>query len=140
MSETCKPAHIRPRRVELIAILWINISLQELPFDTGSFDMVHIRFVGLGVPESSWSNVFSEAARVLKRETGILEVCPVCLRQDKADNTTAWSTDCRNVQDFAFSYTSFAEGILCVTHALQLHPPVPVHPDSTGIGHVCLHG
>lgn len=42
--------------------------------------MVHIRFVGLGVPESSWGNLFSEASRVLKRNTGVLEVslsrCP----------------------------------------------------------------
>lgn len=37
--------------------------------------MVHIRFVGLGVPETSWSSVFSEAARVLKPVTGVLEVC-----------------------------------------------------------------
>jgi ABC-type dipeptide/oligopeptide/nickel transport system permease subunit len=36
--------------------------------------MVHIRFVGLGVPESSWGNLFSEASRVLKRNTGVLEV------------------------------------------------------------------
>lgn len=52
----------------------IPFSLQELPFDTGSFDMVHIRFVGLGVPESSWSNLFFEASRVLKRGTGVMEV------------------------------------------------------------------
>ncbi|KAJ9106872.1 hypothetical protein QFC19_003001 [Naganishia cerealis] len=56
-------------------VIWhIGDFLQDLPFDTGSFDMVHIRFVGLGVPETSWSNVFSEAARVLKRETGVMEI------------------------------------------------------------------
>jgi hypothetical protein len=38
--------------------------------------MVHIRFVGLGVPETSWSSLFSEAARVLKPDTGVLEVRP----------------------------------------------------------------
>lgn len=53
-------------------------SLQELPFETGSFDMVHIRFVGLGVPESMWGDLFSEAARVLKGSTGVLEVS-ICL-------------------------------------------------------------
>ncbi|KAJ9098611.1 hypothetical protein QFC21_004258 [Naganishia friedmannii] len=56
-------------------VTWhIGDFLQNLPFDTGSFDMVHIRFVGLGVPETSWSSVVSEAARVLRPDTGVLEI------------------------------------------------------------------
>ncbi len=49
-------------------------SLQPLPFDTGTFDMVRISFCGLAIPEPSWPEVIDEAARVLKRYTGILEV------------------------------------------------------------------
>ncbi|GHJ87350.1 hypothetical protein NliqN6_3752 [Naganishia liquefaciens] len=48
--------------------------LHGLPFEEGSFDMVHIRFVGLGVPESSWDSLFAEVSRVLKRDTGVMEV------------------------------------------------------------------
>ncbi|WWD15957.1 hypothetical protein CI109_100381 [Kwoniella shandongensis] len=47
--------------------------LNDLPFDTGSFDMVHIRFVGLGIPESRWGDLLDEATRVLKRG-GKLEI------------------------------------------------------------------
>ncbi|WWC90002.1 uncharacterized protein L201_004932 [Kwoniella dendrophila CBS 6074] len=41
--------------------------LEELPFDTGVFDLVHIRFTNLGIPESKWFNILEEATRVLKR-------------------------------------------------------------------------
>ncbi|WRT67184.1 uncharacterized protein IL334_004150 [Kwoniella shivajii] len=41
--------------------------LHELPFDTGVFDLVHIRFVNLGIPETKWYDIFEEATRVLKR-------------------------------------------------------------------------
>ncbi|WVQ78309.1 hypothetical protein IAT38_000394 [Cryptococcus sp. DSM 104549] len=47
--------------------------LTDLPFDTGVFDHVHIRFVGLGVPESKWGDLLEEATRVLKRG-GKLEI------------------------------------------------------------------
>lgn len=40
-------------------------SLTNLPYDTGVFDMVHIRFVSLGVPESAWPSLLDEASRVL---------------------------------------------------------------------------
>ncbi|EIW69448.1 hypothetical protein TREMEDRAFT_62314 [Tremella mesenterica DSM 1558] len=40
--------------------------LQCLPYDTGVFDMVHIRFIGLGVPEDKWADLLEEATRVLK--------------------------------------------------------------------------
>lgn len=49
-------------------------SLETLPFASGSFDFVHLRFIGLGVPENAWSNLFAECKRVLRRDTGILEV------------------------------------------------------------------
>jgi hypothetical protein len=35
---------------------------------------VHIRFCGLGVPETKWPHLLEEAERVLKRGSGILEV------------------------------------------------------------------
>ncbi|WVW83046.1 hypothetical protein I302_105063 [Kwoniella bestiolae CBS 10118] len=41
--------------------------LNELPFDTGVFDLVHIRFVNLGIPETKWYDILEEATRVLKR-------------------------------------------------------------------------
>ncbi|KAK8869768.1 hypothetical protein IAR55_000336 [Kwoniella newhampshirensis] len=44
-----------------------HFRLDDLPFDTGVFDMVHIRFIGLGVPEARWSDLLDEATRVLKR-------------------------------------------------------------------------
>lgn len=49
------------------------LSLTPLPYDTGVFDMVHIRFVGLGIPEGRWGDVIDEAVRVLKRG-GKLEI------------------------------------------------------------------
>ena len=42
----------------------LTLSL-SLPFDSGVFDMVHLRFVGLGVPEVKWGDLLEEAARVL---------------------------------------------------------------------------
>lgn len=48
-------------------------SLHPLPFDTGVFDLVHIRCIGLGVPEGKWPSVIDEATRVLKRG-GKLEI------------------------------------------------------------------
>ena len=51
-------------------------SLETLPFDSGSFDLVHLRWINLGVPEPKWQELLEEAARVLKKGTGILEVRP----------------------------------------------------------------
>lgn len=48
-------------------------SLEGLPYDSGVFDMVHIRFVGLAVPETRWAELLDEAVRVL-RPGGVLEV------------------------------------------------------------------
>lgn len=36
--------------------------------------MVRIAFCGLAIPEPSWPEVVEEAARVLKRHSGVLEV------------------------------------------------------------------
>ncbi|BEI81159.1 hypothetical protein CcaverHIS002_0203190 [Cutaneotrichosporon cavernicola] len=47
--------------------------LEGLPYDSGVFDMVHIRFVGLGVPETHWPQLLDEAVRVL-RPGGVLEI------------------------------------------------------------------
>ena len=52
----------------------VIISLEGLPFDDESFDFIHLRFVGLGIPETAWENLLDECARVLKRGTSILEV------------------------------------------------------------------
>lgn len=46
--------------------------------------MVHIRFVGLGVPESAWGDLLEEAARVL-RIGGVLEI--VEMSYNLSDNT-----------------------------------------------------
>lgn len=51
-----------------------SFSLKTLPFDSGSFDFVHIRWVNLGVPEAGWQDLLEEVARILKKGTGILEV------------------------------------------------------------------
>lgn len=38
---------------------WLLHSVRErLPFTSETFDYVHIRFVGRGVPEDAWSSVF----------------------------------------------------------------------------------
>lgn len=49
------------------------ISLKPLPFRTGAFDYVHMRFIGLGVPEHAWPQLLEEACRVLK-SGGKLEI------------------------------------------------------------------
>lgn len=49
------------------------ISLKPLPFGTGAFDYVHMRFIGLGIPEHAWPQLIEEACRVLKRG-GKLEI------------------------------------------------------------------
>nr|ODN88522.1 hypothetical protein L204_06377 [Cryptococcus depauperatus CBS 7855] len=71
-----RSAHATPTQPTLARGVWENVErrvrwekvdfLKDLPYDTGVFDFVHIRFVGLGVPESKWINVLEEAARVLK--------------------------------------------------------------------------
>lgn len=43
----------------------IRPSLTTLPYDTGVFDLVHIRFLALAIPESSWPQLLEEALRVL---------------------------------------------------------------------------
>ncbi|KAI9593687.1 S-adenosyl-L-methionine-dependent methyltransferase [Syncephalis fuscata] len=48
--------------------------LQGLPFLTGSFDYVHMRFFGLDVPAGRWPSVISELYRVCK-PGGIIEIC-----------------------------------------------------------------
>ncbi|OCF41311.1 hypothetical protein I317_04882 [Kwoniella heveanensis CBS 569] len=53
--------------------------LDELPFDTGVFDLVHLRFVNLGVPETKWFDLLEEATRVLKRG-GKLEIVETSYR------------------------------------------------------------
>ncbi|ORX39928.1 hypothetical protein BD324DRAFT_648546 [Kockovaella imperatae] len=47
--------------------------LTSLPYDAGVFDYVHIRFVGLGVPEPKWGDLLEEATRVLAKG-GTLEI------------------------------------------------------------------
>nr|XP_018263819.1 uncharacterized protein I303_03692 [Kwoniella dejecticola CBS 10117]OBR85977.1 hypothetical protein I303_03692 [Kwoniella dejecticola CBS 10117] len=54
-------------------VKWQRGNLWELPFDTGVFDLVHIRFVNLGVPETKWYDLLEKATRVLKRG-GKLEI------------------------------------------------------------------
>jgi SAM-dependent methyltransferase len=53
-------------------------SLETLPYDTGVFDMVHLRFLALGVPEAKWSDLLDECARVLK-PGGRLEIVETSL-------------------------------------------------------------
>jgi SAM-dependent methyltransferase len=53
-------------------------SLETLPYDSGVFDMVHIRFVALGVPEAKWSDLLDECTRVL-RPGGLLEIVETSL-------------------------------------------------------------
>lgn len=48
-------------------------SLDRLPYDDAVFDMVHIRFCGLSIPESKWCELLEECARVL-RKGGTLEI------------------------------------------------------------------
>ncbi|ORY27168.1 S-adenosyl-L-methionine-dependent methyltransferase [Naematelia encephala] len=67
--------------------------LEPLRYEAGVFDMVHIRFVGLGVPETKWGDLLDEATRVLK-PGGKLEIietsytlpsaCPPSLRNSFA--------------------------------------------------------
>lgn len=56
-------------------ISWVVADfLEELPFPTGSFDLVHVRYVGApSIPEDRWSDFFSELTRVLKPD-GHLEL------------------------------------------------------------------
>jgi hypothetical protein len=53
-----------------------RISREMLPFETGTFDMVHLRFVELGVPEYKWGDLLEEASRVMKKG-GMLEIVEV---------------------------------------------------------------
>jgi SAM-dependent methyltransferase len=39
--------------------------MNTLPYDTGVFDMVHLRFLSLGLSESAWPALLDEALRVL---------------------------------------------------------------------------
>lgn len=55
-----------------------RLSLETLPYDSGVFDMVHIRFVALGVPEARWSDLLDECTRVL-RPGGHLEIVETSL-------------------------------------------------------------
>jgi len=48
-------------------------SLDTLPDDTGVFDLVHIRFLGLAIPEPKWGDLLEEASRILK-SGGKLEI------------------------------------------------------------------
>jgi ubiquinone/menaquinone biosynthesis C-methylase UbiE len=63
-------------------VVIIAFSLEGLPFAAESFDHVHLRFVGLGIPETAWESLLDECARVLKSDTGILEVSDDCANRD----------------------------------------------------------
>ncbi|KAJ6585074.1 hypothetical protein B0H19DRAFT_1108040 [Mycena capillaripes] len=48
-------------------ITWVQANfLEGLPFPNDEFDFVHIKRIGLGVPEDKWDYLFEEIARVLK--------------------------------------------------------------------------
>lgn len=51
-------------------------SLQTLPFDSGAFDLVHLRGCNVFISENAWADVLQEAIRVLRKGTGVLEVSP----------------------------------------------------------------
>lgn len=69
-------------------ITWkIGDLLKPLPFDSGTIDMVHMRFVGLSVPEHKWQDLIDEAGRVLKRDTGVVEVSLGFLKTSTAPDT-----------------------------------------------------
>lgn len=53
--------------------------MEALPFDSESFDYVHMRFIGLGVPEAAWPRLLDEACRVL-RVGGKLEIVDASLQ------------------------------------------------------------
>lgn len=75
------------RYVGAAVMLCLISSLQGLPYDAGVFDMVHIRFCGLGIPESKWGDVIEEAARVLKRG-GTLEIVEMAYTLNDSTPTT----------------------------------------------------
>ncbi|KAF5360373.1 hypothetical protein D9756_004915 [Leucocoprinus leucothites] len=46
---------------------WVHANfLEGLPFEDEKFDYIHIKRVGLGVPENKWDSLFEECKRVLK--------------------------------------------------------------------------
>lgn len=55
-------------------VSWVVANfLEPLPFPDDSFDLIHMRFIGTGIPDDRWPDVLAEATRVLI-QGGTLEI------------------------------------------------------------------
>jgi hypothetical protein len=57
-----------------VAFHHLNILTEELPFDDGYFDFVHIRNLAAGVPENCWLGDHETASGVLDKALRVLRV------------------------------------------------------------------
>lgn len=53
--------------------------LDRWPFEDNSFDFVRLAFLGMGVPEQAWGQLFEEATRVLKPKDGWVQCIDVLI-------------------------------------------------------------
>lgn len=65
-----QPSQIKPRNLTF----GVDDITQPLPYETGTFDFVRMRFLILGLKVDQWQGVVDEIARVLK-PGGYLELC-----------------------------------------------------------------
>ncbi len=53
---------------------YLNILTEELPFEDGFFDYVHIRGLAAGIPENCWLGDHETASGVLDKAMRVLRV------------------------------------------------------------------
>ncbi|KAH9841838.1 uncharacterized protein C8Q71DRAFT_350714 [Rhodofomes roseus] len=48
-------------------VTWVQANfLEQLPFDDGEFEFIHVRRIARGIPEDKWDHVLEEISRILK--------------------------------------------------------------------------
>ncbi|KAL1406898.1 hypothetical protein Q8F55_006310 [Vanrija albida] len=105
--------------------------LDPLPYEAGSFDMVHMRFLGLGVPETRWAELLDEAMRVLK-PGGVLEIVEMSFEPPPtAPPSVANSFSSLLLSDYVQPNPLFALQLhLPATHGVAAGATRPVFTDS----------
>jgi 2-polyprenyl-3-methyl-5-hydroxy-6-metoxy-1,4-benzoquinol methylase len=66
--------------------------LEGLPFEDGSFDFVHQRFMMLAIPHTDWQRLVNELARVTRRR-GWIELAEVALPYQRVGSATEQVVD-----------------------------------------------
>ena len=112
----------------------IPSSLKPLPFGTGAFDYVHMRLIGLGVPEHAWPHLLEEACRVLK-SGGKLEIVDMSYQLPLSARSLRQSFSSLLLSDYIPDHPSraikLALPMIDTLLSTSIHPRLQRHTDAS---------